>query len=122
MDQLRRLREQFTPEQAEALMDAIEGRAVSRDYFDAQLGLLRKDFDAQLGLLRKDVDAQLGLLRKDVDGQLGLLRRDVETQIALLRTEVDARLEAMEKRLILWGISLAGLIVTLTTLFERLIR
>jgi hypothetical protein len=67
MDQLRRLREQFTPEQAEALMEAIEGRAVSQDY-------------------------------------------------------LDARLEAMEKRLILWAISLAGLIVTLTTLFERLIR
>ena len=67
MEQLRRLREQFTPEQSEALLDAIEGRAVSQDY-------------------------------------------------------LDARLEALEKRLIIWGISLAGLIVTLVTLLEKLIR
>jgi hypothetical protein len=42
------------------------------------------------------------------------------------RDHLDAKLEAMEKRLIIWGVSMAGSIVVLTTILvtavERLTR
>ena len=34
---------------------------------------------------------------------------------------IDARLQAMEKRLIVWGIGIAGLVVTLVTTLDRVI-
>jgi hypothetical protein len=66
VEHLRRLREHFTPEQAEVILTVIESQTVTRDY-------------------------------------------------------LDARLEALEKRLILWGIGLTGVIVTLVTTLDRVI-
>jgi len=41
--------------------------------------------------------------------------------MSVTRDYLDSRLEALEKRLILWGIGLAGTIIALSTLLQKLI-
>jgi hypothetical protein len=66
VDILRMLRQHFTTEQAEDILNAVERQGVTRDYLKSEL-------------------------------------------------------EALEKRLTLWGIGLAGTIVALSTILQKLI-
>jgi hypothetical protein len=84
VEHLRRLREHFTPEQAEVILTVIESQSVTRDYLDARLATVQASIDTRFAA-------------------------------------VDTKLEAMEKRLILWGIGLTGVIVTLVTTLDRVI-
>ena len=69
---------------------------------------------------------QLAKLEKQFSPEQARAIMDVIETQAITRDYLDARLEAMEKRLLIWGVSIAGTIVVLTTLLttavERLIR
>lgn len=102
VDNLRRLRQHFTQEQAEDILAVIDSQAVTRDYLDRRVS---------------ELDSRLAGTRDYLDRRF----TDVDSRFTVLRSEIDARLEAMEKRLILWGIGLTGVIVTLVTTLERAI-
>ena len=95
VDNLRRLRQHFTQEQAEDILAVIESQTVTREYFDSRLDSTRDYLDRRFA--------------------------DVDSRFTVFRSEIDVRLEGMEKRLILWGIGLTGVIVTLVTTLDRAI-
>lgn len=109
VDNLRRLRQHFTREQAEDILAVIDSQAVTRDYLDRRVS----ELDSRLAGTRDYLDRRF----TDVDSRFN----GVDSRFTVLRSEIDARLEAMEKRLILWGIGLTGVIVTLVTTLERAI-
>lgn len=134
VDNLRRLRQHFTQEQAEDILAVIESQTVTREYLDSRLTAMRDYLDRRFTEVDRrftevdsrvnGVDSRFTVLQSELDRRFTDVDSrfsGVDSRFTVLRSEIDARLEAMEKRLILWGIGLTGVIVTLVTTLERAI-
>ena len=119
-------------EQAEAIAnvvaDAVSQRdenLATKDFVRNQISIvrgdisdLRGDTNAQISDLRGDTNAQINDLRGEISG----LRGDTNAQISGLRGDMNAQISALETRLVRWivatGLVVAGLLITVVTVFQ----
>ena len=107
-------------DQAKAIVDTFREaheELVSKEHFDAEMSLLRKDFDAEMSLLRKDVEDEMSLLRKDFDAAMSLLRKDFEAEMSLLRKDVEGLKGWMTTRMLMAQVGTVAALYGLIRLF-----
>ena len=114
----------FTPEQAEALTEALtinvsEGLATKGD-----LSVATTDLKAAIAVFRTELKTEIADLRTELKTEIADLRTELKTEIVGLRTELKGDIAALRAEMIRWivgalafnFVATAGLMFTIAKL------
>jgi ribosomal protein L29 len=98
----------FTPEQAEALAEAL-GEAAQGDLATkADLGATKSELKTEIADLRTALKTEIAELRVELKTEIADLRMELKTEIADLRVELKTEIAGTKTDLIKWIIGAIG--------------
>jgi F0F1-type ATP synthase membrane subunit b/b' len=106
----RTLREKghFTPEQAEALAEAL-GEAAQGDLATkADLGAAKSEFKTEIAGFQTELKTEIADLRVELKTEIANLRMELKTEIADLRTDFKTEIAGTKTDLLKWIIGAIG--------------